>query len=225
MTELLVKNSKIAKSNDSAHEVYNFGIPAYQAKSGFKTCPMAGICAKGCYAQMGSYVYPTVINAYEWRLEQTLKPEFADLMSATIETKLKTAKRRNKTLVIRIHDSGDFYNLEYALKWFKIMVKYPQVLFYAYTKQVILFKKLQDKPSNFCITYSEGGLADSKIDTNVDRHSRVFSSHDELLASGYADATENDLIAAIGVNHKIGLVYHGYKSKGWTTNKEIKNVA
>lgn len=216
MTELLVKNAKIAASNSGLFTVYNFGIPAYQSKSKLKTCPMAGSCAKGCYATQGAYAWTNVQAAYEWRLQATLKSDFETEMNKAIAIKLKTAQRQGKTLVIRIHDSGDFYGLDYIQKWFNIMRLFPAVKFYAYTKMIPIFKRLE-LPVNFTLIYSEGGLADNKINPEIDRHARVFGSLEELLAAGYIDTTENDL-NAIGPNHKIGLVYHGAKSKTWTTS-------
>ena len=220
MTELLVKNAKITSSNTNEYSVYNFGLPAYESASGLKTCPAAGACAKGCYAKQGAYVWTPVAAAYEWRLEQTLKSNFSDIMSEAVAVKLKSALRTNKTLVLRIHDSGDFYSLDYVHKWLKVMLKFPQVKFYAYTKQVKLFnslKKMGIMPDNFTIIYSEGGIFDKLIDNSSDRHSRVFESVEVLTAAGYADAHKDDLVAALGKSNKIGLVYHGHKGKKWTT--------
>jgi hypothetical protein len=219
MTDLLVKNAKIANSNDNKHTVYNFGIPAFQSESGLKTCPMAGQCAKGCYAQQGAYLWTPVAKAYEWRLSQTLETNFSDLMIKAIESKFKTANRQSKQLVIRIHDSGDFYNAEYIGKWFEVMKHYPTVKFYAYTKMVPLFQKLTKQgkvPANFTLIYSEGGLADAKINHSLERHSRVFESLEQLQAAGYIDTTENDL-NAIGDSLKVGLCYHGHAKYKWNT--------
>lgn len=224
MTELLVKNSKIAKANNDKFTVYNFGIPAYQSASGLKTCPSAGQCAKGCYAQAGAYVWSGVKAAYEWRLAQSLASGFVIDMVKAIQVKYKTSNRQGKILVIRIHDSGDFYNLKYTNKWLEIMKHFPEssynIFFYAYTKQVKLFNALKAQyliPDNFHLIYSEGGIFDNLIDRTKDRHSRVFSNMDDLLAAGYKNATENDLVA-IEPGIKIGLVYHGVNSKAWSTN-------
>jgi hypothetical protein len=62
-------------------------------------------------------------------------------------------------------------------------------------------------PDNFTLIKSEGGKRDDLIDASVDRHARIFKSEAELIASGYANASENDLIA-IGSNKNIGLIAH-----------------
>jgi hypothetical protein len=220
MTELLVRNAKIVKANNDKYSVYNFGIPAYQSESGLKTCPLAGKCAKGCYAQAGAYIYPVVRAAYEWRLAQTLLDSFTWQMGQAIAVKEKAAKCKGQQLVIRIHDSGDFYSASYVAKWLEIVADFPDTLFYAYTKMVPLFHILRKQgriPANLVLIYSTGGLADSKIDITRDRHTRVFGSLQELEEAGYSNAMDNDLVAAMGPNHYIRLVYHGHLSRTWTT--------
>jgi hypothetical protein len=233
---LLTQNGKI-KDTGKRHGVrlYNFGIPAYQSKytekelkdspaghlpafqsvTGIKTCPMAGECAKGCYAKQGAYTWSNVSSVFEARLQVTLRPDFAQIMINEVT--------RVRADIVRIHDSGDFYSLEYVLKWFAVMKALPNVRFYAYTKMVSLFKRLdaQDRiPANFTVIFSYGGLEDKLIDPTTDRHSVVFTDMRKLVELGYANTTEDDL-QAIGTNHRIGLVYHGTKSKTWTSEERI----
>ena len=216
----LTQNAKMKNSiilDGTAYRVFNFGIPAHRSRSGLVTCPMAGDCGDkgGCYALQGAYAWSNVQDAFERRLELTLTDEFIPALTKEIKTKLKTATKRGEKLVIRIHDSGDFYSLEYFMKWLTIAIDMPEVHFYAYTKMVPMLKRMK-MPSNFRLIFSEGGKADHMIDENR-HHSRVFSSHEELERAGYADASKNDLVAAVGDSHKIGLVYHGAKSKAWET--------
>lgn len=221
-TKLLVKNAKIAKSSNDVYTLYNFGIPALESVNGFVTCPMAGQCASGCYAQNGTYAWGNVKNAYEFRLLQTFSDNFVDLLEIELKPKIKTANRQQKQLVIRIHDSGDFYNIEYINKWLKIIQRNPTVLFYAYTKSVPIFKRLKENdkiPSNFTLIYSEGGKADHLIDCQNDRHSRVFLTEKSLISAGYDNASKDDTVAFTSSTGKIGLIYHGFKSKTWNTEK------
>lgn len=213
--ELLAKNKKIKESGNDTHTLYNFGIPAYKSVTGLVTCPMAGKCADGCYATMGAYAWGNVSQAYEARLQATLQPDFSSNMIKAILPKLKTATRQNKQLVIRIHDSGDFYNIAYINKWLEVMKALPDVKFYAYTKMVPIFKRLK-LPANFVVIFSEGGLSDQLIDTN-DRHSRVFPDENSLISAGYDNASKDDTVAFTSKTGKIGLIYHGYKSKAWKT--------
>lgn len=215
MTQLLTQNKKMKASSTGSHVVYNFGIPAYKSDTGLVTCPMAGSCAKGCYARQGAYAWTPVKAAYEWRLEQTLKASFIAEMTAAIK---KLEVKTSKQLVVRIHDSGDFYNKKYLDKWLTIINALPGVKFYAYTKMIPLFKSLQ-LPENFRVIFSEGGKRDDLIDTKL-YHAKVFRTKEELLNAGYVDNNNDDLAAAIGTQNKIGLVYHGAKSKQWETTNE-----
>ena len=215
MTELLTKNKKIKKSNTDKYVIYNFGISAN--KDVCRKCKLGD----GCYAKNGAYIWDKVKAAYAYRLQQTKEPNFINSMLSTISTKLKTANRQQKHLVIRIHDSGDFYSKEYATKWLNIANTLKSVKFYAYTKEISLFKQLQAQqliPENMTIIFSYGGTEDSLIDPNVDRHSRIFSSLTELLDNGYRNAMMNDL-NAIGPNPKIGLIYHGPKKYSKSISK------
>lgn len=112
-------------------------------------------------------------------------------------------------LIVRVHDSGDFFSEDYLLTWYRIALALPKVVFYAYTK---MFAQLSPvmfelKPSNFSIVQSVGGIDDDKIDLTKP-HSRVFVSHEDRIRAGYEDGTETDKPAILGVV-KVGLVYHG----------------
>lgn len=221
--ELLTQNSKMKKSSQNGMTVVNWTIPAFQSKTGFKTCPNAGLCSVGCYARSGTYRFSNVAAAHEKKLELSQSDNFAQLMIEEIDSWLK--KRNVTHLKVRIHDAGDFYSIVYALKWFKIMSHYEKndrVSFYAYTKQVEMFKKdLRMIPTNFRLIFSYGGKQDAMIQNETDFHSRVFETIDELLNAGYVDGTIDDMVAAIGNCNKIGLVYHGAKSYNNTKWKEV----
>ena len=190
---LLTQNSKLKKtSKETGLRVYNFGIPAQD------TCLWAGDCKKYCYASKGAYIWSNVKPAFERRLDATKQNNFPELMIAEI-LKLNAS-------VIRIHDSGDFYSREYLHKWFKVMDSLPHIKFYAYSKSLPLFKG-ERLPDNFTLIKSIGGKRDDLIDITSDRHARIFKTESELIANGYANASNNDLVA-IGNNLKIGLLSH-----------------
>lgn len=210
LKSLFTKNSKIKKSANSSVEVYNWTIPALKTKDGFKTCPNAGKCAIGCYAQMGAYVWSNVSKVHHSKFNATRHPGFVPAAVTELVNLERKAAKRSKQLYIRIHDAGDFYSKDYALNWFRIIRQCPNVEFYAYTKQVELFKEL-DVPNNLTIIYSYGGRQDKLINPELDRHSAVFENETDLLKAGYINASKNDLLALTD-NPKVGLVYHGNKS-------------
>jgi hypothetical protein len=191
--DLITQNSKMAKSGDGR---YNFGIEASK-----RNCPNAGICKKFCYAQKGTFRFPCVGKAYTKRGDVTRQADFEDLMSKEIQRK-RTLKN------LRLHDSGDMYSLGYIRKWFRIMSKFPDIKFYAYTKMVLTFNYLKKEiPSNFTLIYSEGGKQDKFIKP-TDRQARIFETEEAIETAGYANASHDDAVAQFSTNNKIGLVIH-----------------
>jgi len=201
--ELLTQNSKLKKTSKELQvKVMNFGIPAYKSRrSGKVVCPFAKDCVKYCYARKGAYIWSNVNKAFEDRYEATKQDDFVDKMTTDI--------KRRKVQYVRVHDSGDYYSKEYRDKWFAIAKQNPDVRFYSYTKSVPLFQGVE-LPENYDIIYSLGSKVDHLINQDADRHSKIFSSHDELNANGYADASEMDLMATkwFNPNPKVGLVIH-----------------
>lgn len=189
--------------------IFTWGIPAYRSKSGMVTCPNAGACLTGCYARQGFYVMPSVAKKQEERLALALSPAFVETISAEI-------KRRDIRRV-RVHDAGDFFSVAYTNAWLEIMRQNPDTRFYAYTKMVSFFKaRAKLLPPNFHVVFSEGGTQGARIDTETDRHSRVFSSASELRKAKYSDAHKRDMPALLG-KLRVGLVYHGAPSRSWAT--------
>ena len=199
---LLTQNTKLKKTSKLlGKKVFNFGIPAYKSASGKLTCPMALECVKFCYAKKGAYIWSNVKPAFEKRYELTKTDEFIEKMNTEIKSK--------KADFVRIHDSGDYYSKAYLDKWLKIAIHNPNVKFYSYTNMVEMFKNTI-LPDNFDVIYSNSGKQKHMIDRNTDRHTEIFKSKDELIAAGYANASENDLNATKWFNttNKVGLIYH-----------------
>lgn len=224
--KLLTQNSKMKKSSQNGITNVNWTIPAFRSKSGLATCPNAGACAIGCYARQGAYMFSNVKKAHEAKLELTQNDTFVNLMINDIL--LWINKKNVAHLKVRIHDAGDFYSQEYTERWFTIMNFFKnddRVSFYAYTKQVAMFKEYKDLgriPQNFTVIMSYGGKQDAMINTVIDRHARVFETLEQLAAAGYADGSDDDMVAANGKNHKIGLVYHGTKNFENTAWDKVK---
>jgi hypothetical protein len=213
MGNLLTQNGKMKKSSQNGITNVNWTIPAFQSSTGLKTCPNAGLCSIGCYARSGAYMFSNVKRAHEAKLALTQSDTFVGLIIADIDLWLK--KRNTKHLKVRIHDAGDFYSVSYLDKWVKIMNHFEtdsRVSFYAYTKQVELFKTSKGIPSNFTVIFSQGGKQDHLIDITKDRHARVFQTIEALESAGYQNGTEDDMVAACGKSNKIGLVFHHAKS-------------
>jgi len=198
MPRLLTINAKMKRTTTQDVVVYNFGIPAKN------TCPSADGCKEYCYATKGLYAMPSAKRAYEFRFKQTKSPYFYVMMQYEIES------LPVRPTHIRIHDSGDFYNKQYALKWYDIAHNNQDIVFYGYTKRIDIFKDIgmHPLPKNLKLIFSYGGKLDHLINPNEDRHSYIFGDIESLERSGYHNATHNDLEALYEDNHRIGLVIH-----------------
>jgi hypothetical protein len=63
-------------------------------------------------------------------------------MIYTIEKRLNSKAFSGKKCIFRIHESGDFYNVEYTRKWIKICKHFEndeRITFLAYTKSISYF--------------------------------------------------------------------------------------
>ena len=199
VSQILTQNAKLKKtSKENKKRVFNFGITAYKTTKGQLVCPFAKDCIKYCYAKKGAYNWGNVKPLYEQRYNLTKSKIFIEAINESLEQK--------KVDILRIHDSGDFYSPKYIDKWVTIAKANKDIIFYAYTKSIPLFKNI-DLPDNFKVIFSEGSKVDHLINVNKDRHARIFDNEKELIANGYINASKNDL-NAITTNKKVGLIYH-----------------
>ena len=101
-------------------------------------------CRKFCYAKKREAI-PQVLarRIANWLL--TMKEDF-------VEKAVKEIKRHRKAVAVRIHESGDFYSVEYFLKWCEVAKQIPDKIFVAYTRHPSL--PAEAKPQNFLLYYS-----------------------------------------------------------------------
>jgi hypothetical protein len=115
---------------------------------------------------------------------------------------------------VRIHDAGDFYDLDYLRLWIAIAEQTPDVTFYAYTKEVAMFQRYQqtrDFPNNFRYLFSLGGKQDHLIDLDNERHAEVFTDLEAIEAAGYSNQDASDLLAITLPTNKIGIPANNIK--------------
>jgi len=65
-------------------------------------------------------------------------------------------------------------------------------------------------PSNYDIIFSDSGKQKHLINERKHRHTKIFSSHSDLVSNDYVDASSIDLMATKRFNktNKVGLVFH-----------------
>jgi hypothetical protein len=128
-----------------------------------KTCPFrTKMCEKSCYARKAERIYPQVLPSRELNYTASLQPDFVENMIYTIEKEIASKKYTGKKIVFRIHESGDFYSLEYVWKWEKIAKHFEndnRIVFLAYTKSIAFFTGIgkygtDEFPKNFVVRSS-----------------------------------------------------------------------
>lgn len=244
---MLTQNREMRKDG-----IWNWTLPAWVVElsdgSKFNACPNAGACKDLCYARNGTYLFPQVKAAHLRNLEATLNdlPGWEAAMISELKGKKfrPTGKPRMPELIplvdpwmqrwlsdggqaIRIHDSGDFYSDEYLRAWIRIADATPDVLFYAYTKEVSRLRAHEDlAPWNFRWLYSLGGQEDHLIDKDQDRHADVFTSKESMEELGYQDQSMSDLHAILLPTSRIGIpannIRHFRKRQGSETFGQIE---
>lgn len=184
-------------------------------------CPLAGSCKAFCYATVGQQAFASGVKRRAAAFKATLDPAFVQNMHAEIQ------RWKKKIKAIRVHDSGDFYSMDYLKSWLEIARLNPDVKFYAYTKSLPFVHRAYQLglvPPNFRLIQSVGGLADNRIRQDLP-HARIFSTLEELQDAGYADASETDDASAFGESPLIGLVVHGARKNKFTGTQTMENVS
>jgi hypothetical protein len=225
MTRLLRQNRELREVG-----AWNWTLPALGAKLDdgrtIHTCPQAGACAALCYARSGTFRFKNVKAAHARNLKLVIDTpaEWEAAMNDEIARYIKPGS------YVRIHDSGDFFTADYLVAWMRIAANHPAVTFYAYTKEVSMFKRLVEgkAPANFRWLYSMGGKEDHLIDVERDRHAEVFPTKAALDAAGYFDQSASDILAITAPTNRIGIVAnnipHFKKKQGAATFGDLQRA-
>lgn len=168
---ILQRNTKMKHSGGGKANFFNIGLPALQGlivdeRTGeFKvitTCIGAGKCSLYCYVKDGASLYVSLKEAslYQTRVLNFLVNDpkgFEQQLAREIQTKLTTAAKEGKKLVVRWHDSGDFFSPDYEKFAYDIAESFPHVKFFAYTKMAGMVHA--KRPPNFFVRFSKGASA------------------------------------------------------------------
>lgn len=214
------------------HRIWNWTLPAWYVTledgTRFHTCPNAGACTRFCYALNGTYRFPNVRAAHRANLERVL----ADSGQWVEDMVTELSKKKYRPIgiprdipldpeqldpwvlgwvkaggaAVRIHDAGDFFAAWYLLAWVEVSRRVPDVLFYAYSKEVSMVLTHRDSfPVNLRVLFSTGGLEDHLIDPDVHRHADVFPSEFAIEEAGYESQDASDLLAVLLPTTRIGI--------------------
>lgn len=150
-------NKKLVNNENVVFFIWN--LPS------IKTCPFSTPqCRKNCYAKKAENIYPNVLPSRENNYNDSLDNDFVVNMVETIVKLANKRKNKGKKIFFRIHESGDFYSVEYMKKWVEIASYITQfndidITFLAYTKSIKFYDlirgaELVDIPNNFIVRSS-----------------------------------------------------------------------
>jgi hypothetical protein len=199
-------NAKMIHTAEANNTVMvTFGLPAGE------TCPFAGKCKQHCYASCGNYGFPTVKNHLQHNLEAA-NGDLPSLLQPEINRLRILAQNTGKQLIIRLHDTGDFFNMDYIQKWNRIIQANPDIIFYCYTKSWQLLDSAEMNWQNVFYIPSTGGISDDKLGRRA--HATVIPEHADA-PDGYALGIEDDLanLKAFVSGKSLALRAHGAKRR------------
>lgn len=107
-------------------------------------------CEAVCYATKGNHKFPSVKDSRTRSYEESKMDDFSGRIEYTIRYHLQTKRYKDSVMIVRIHESGDFYSVQYLRKWIEIWksLDNESVLFVFYTKSFPFFLMLNEEEKN-----------------------------------------------------------------------------
>lgn len=100
-------------------------IATFSITAGMEVC---GMECKGCYAMKEQQRWKNVRTSRDYKYLLSKSSQFVE------EVEKELSKFKGK--YVRIHASGEFYSQAYVDKWGEIAKKFPNLIFFAYTKKL-----------------------------------------------------------------------------------------
>lgn len=141
----LSDNSKTKFRRDHKN---TFGL-TYGLPSNGGTCPGATEGKGGCLDVRDGHKRPTCYMAKVTQIYKAVgavlthntdllmgktQVEMAGVLRETMEAFVKANEAKKDALFFRLHYSGDFFSEDYARAWAEVMVQFPQVRFWVYSR-------------------------------------------------------------------------------------------
>ena len=175
-----------------------------------------------CFAASEELRYPNVFKSRKYNYDlinsYVIKKDLkglTDLINKSIQ-----AKRKNITKV-RIHESGDFFNIIYLKAWLNVAKLNKDIKFYCYSKSLDFFLELLF-PNNFYMVASYGGRFDHLIDLGYfPKYSKVVFSENEAIRLGLQIDKDDSLCFG---NKPFALLLHGMQEKGSKAGEALKLI-
>ena len=138
-----------------------YGISAKACITGGKLATVEGSVCHGCYALKAKYLYPSVAQAHETRLQGLSNPAWVGAMVMMLNHAHATGKGRNGPIQSgwhRWHDSGDLQSAEHLQKICDVATQTPHIKHWLPTRELGIVKAFQKAggivPKNLVIRVS-----------------------------------------------------------------------
>ena len=227
---------KFSAGNAKLHpDTLIFNLPAGRTCPGADKCRAWAVVNNGkrnlvrgdnteftCFAARAEAQYPSVYDARKNNFDLiNASDNIEELIYQSIQSALK--KRRRKYTRIRIHESGDFFNIEYLNAWIEVAKRMPDLKFYCYSKSLHLFCGV-NLPENFYLTASYGGKYDALIDAGkFPRYAKVVQDIAEAAELNLPlDGVKYRHEERCFMNGPFALLLHGMQSKESNLNGKVK---
>ena len=170
-----------------------------------------------CFAASAEAIYPSLRKMVWHNLDllDSVINDGADAIADLIERSLPKAD------VYRVHVGGDYFNKDYLEAWCEVARRYPNRLFYSYTKSLHLWKQFA-LPKNLVLTASRGGYFDNLIEEHAFKCAEGVFSEQEAIDKGL-EIDHDDEHAALG-KESFALLLHGTQPKGSDASKALSKL-
>ena len=188
------KTANLATPSGKTPSIANaFGVPAGSEFS----CPGAtSVCETVCYAGKLERIFngmrQNMLSNYDM-ITQSNGRQVMRMLDTMITEFEQECERKGADKLFRIHHDGDFFKVAYVNAWHAVMLRHPEVKFWAYTRSFHLVKGLANIP-NFTLYLS----VDSE---NLDSAIECYAANPwvKLAALGKTFDDAKALLSAMGV--------------------------
>jgi hypothetical protein len=159
--------TKVAKGEKYGYMTFTLSLMPERKAGGFfaqgriNTCPMAGVCAKGCIDETGQYRMSPAWVARLWRthLLYACPTLFHALLDREIEGRINTARKKGKRPCFRLNTLSD---LDWRLtveRWSTVDGLGPEPerspIFYDYTKVIMRGREIMREVPQYHLAFSK----------------------------------------------------------------------
>lgn len=132
---------------------YSTAIPASACRTGAKLAQIPGSVCASCYAMRGNYLYTSVREGLQRRMEAIANPRWTDGM-----VRLISHYTDKDDPYFRVHDSGDLQGKDHLRKWIEIARRVPDVKIWIPSREIRDVKAVQREteawPANLVVRLS-----------------------------------------------------------------------